>query len=179
LLSDLSHFRFKFFARFLARPSRANLLAQTIALGLRALQVSLALAPVRIESQQLVDFGLVAAAARCQTLANKIRFFANQTNVEHGSQCSTCVPLVSDFNWQAGSLRYLPAGRYFSTWKRLTCSPSRSVSLRWPALIFTSLFLPLGWPSISTGSHWHSSISPSKSWAIPGSSASQVFSIFS
>src|SRR4029453_14165191 len=85
LLPDLSHFGFKFFARFLSRTSSANLLAQTVALRLQPLQFSLPLAPLGVDSQHLVDLGLISAAARRQALANEIRFLANQTDVEHGA----------------------------------------------------------------------------------------------
>src|SRR5947208_14741575 len=80
LLANLSHFGLEIFCRFAARFFRADLLAQSIALGLQLLQLGLGFSPLRIDFQQLVDpRGVVAATGR-DPYANKIRFFANQTN---------------------------------------------------------------------------------------------------
>jgi hypothetical protein len=49
------------------------------------LQISLTFAPFSVDSQYVVDLCLVTAAARCQALTDKIRFVANETDVEHGA----------------------------------------------------------------------------------------------
>jgi hypothetical protein len=41
------------------------------------LQLSLTFAPLGVDSHYVVDFGLVTAAARRQTLTDEIRFLAN------------------------------------------------------------------------------------------------------
>src|ERR1041384_2802190 len=69
-----------------------------MALRLQVLQLSLALAPLRIDSQYLVDPSLVSSGARRQAPTDEIWLLANETDIEHGPQCSTCVPLASDSN---------------------------------------------------------------------------------
>jgi hypothetical protein len=49
------------------------------------LQLSLAFAPLSVDSQYVVDPCLISVAARRQPLTDEIRFFANQTDVEHGA----------------------------------------------------------------------------------------------
>jgi hypothetical protein len=53
------------------------------------LQLSLALAPLGVDSQYVVDPCLISDAARRQALTDEIGFLTDQTDVEHGADYST------------------------------------------------------------------------------------------
>ena len=42
-------------------------------------------ASIRVNAQHFVDLRLIAAAARSKSLADEIRFFANQANIKHAA----------------------------------------------------------------------------------------------
>jgi hypothetical protein len=84
-ITKLSNLAFQFFCRFAAGFSRTDFLAQPIALGLQSLQLGLSLSPFGIDFQQLVNSRCFVTTPGRESFVNEVRFFANQTNVEHGA----------------------------------------------------------------------------------------------
>ena len=74
---------FRFVELFLAHQC-ANLLGDTVALGLQLFDFDERLAPLLVERQHLANPGLIPCPARGQPFPDMVRLFANQLNVEHG-----------------------------------------------------------------------------------------------
>src|SRR5436189_4947799 len=85
LITDLANLRFKVFARFATRTFRADLFAQTISISLQSLQLSLDLAPFRVDAEYLGYLRVITSTSCRESLTNELRFLTNQTDVEHGA----------------------------------------------------------------------------------------------
>src|SRR5437762_3649964 len=92
LFADLSYLCLQIVSRLAPRFFSAYLFAQSIPFRLQPLQFGLGFAPVGIDTQNFIYRRFIAAATRSQSLANKIRLFTAQTNVEHGAIVSAAAP---------------------------------------------------------------------------------------
>ena len=108
LVADSADLILQLFRSFAAAPLAADLLAQSLAIGVQLLQRRLGFAAFCIRAQELVDPGRIIAATRREPRLHKVRLFANETNVEHarkyqgragkatdGSARSACPPHVA------------------------------------------------------------------------------------
>jgi hypothetical protein len=62
-----------------------DVLAQAVSIGVQLLERRFHFPAFRVDTQDFVDFALIAAAARGKPLTHKIGFLSDQTNVEHGA----------------------------------------------------------------------------------------------
>src|SRR5215831_1054634 len=81
-IARLFLFRFGLRRLFLSHKG-PNLLRYSIALCFQRFDLSEQLSPLLIESNYLIDPGLISSPAGGETLTNKIRLLANQFDVEH------------------------------------------------------------------------------------------------
>ncbi len=106
------HFPGLGFRRLFLRHQGADLLGNAIAAGLELFDLRQDFSPLLIQAEELINLGLVIAAARRQAFPDEIGLFTNQFDIEHrrniGCKTGFATPLfLSDSSGQIGNLSFL------------------------------------------------------------------------
>ncbi len=81
---------------FAATSFRADVFAQSVSLSVELLKCCFIFTPIGVDLQHFIDLRRVVSAASREPALHKVGLLTNETNVEHGAECSISVLLVSE-----------------------------------------------------------------------------------